>query len=122
MYSSINIKLENSIVKKRSLFPTLVNLYKFLRNCSLSTILSIQSLFRIKPLSTSIKIVFRKSSLSLSITSYFSLDIYILSLSTINEASLKSLFTKLLSHYIILLEDIDVISSNRSRDTKIDSY
>ncbi|KAG9228001.1 hypothetical protein BJ875DRAFT_341352, partial [Amylocarpus encephaloides] len=53
----------------------------------------------------------RKLSLSLSITSYFSLNIYILSLSTINKASLKSLFNKLLSYYIILLEDINTISS-----------
>ncbi|KAH8751487.1 hypothetical protein BGZ57DRAFT_741547, partial [Hyaloscypha finlandica] len=49
----------------------------------------------------------RKSSLSSAITSYFSLNIYILSLSTINEANLKSLFNKLLSYYIILLEDIN---------------
>ncbi|KAH8777271.1 hypothetical protein BGZ57DRAFT_711418, partial [Hyaloscypha finlandica] len=49
----------------------------------------------------------RKSSLSSVIASYFSLNIYILSLSTINKANLKSLFNKLLSHYIILLEDIN---------------
>ncbi|PMD66211.1 uncharacterized protein K444DRAFT_517829, partial [Hyaloscypha bicolor E] len=54
----------------------------------------------------------RKSSLSLFITSYFSLDIYILKLSIINKAILESLFTKLLSYYIILLEDINTISSN----------
>ncbi len=60
----------------------------------------------------------RKSSLSLSITSHFGLNIYILSLSTINEANLKSLFDKLLSRCIILLEDINAISSNR--DTKVE--
>ena len=59
----------------------------------------------------------RKSSLSSSIASHFSLNIYILSLSTIKEANLKSLFDKLLSYYIILLEDIDTVSSNR--DTKV---
>ncbi|PMD31659.1 hypothetical protein L207DRAFT_441414, partial [Hyaloscypha variabilis F] len=48
----------------------------------------------------------RKLSLSKAITRHFILDIYILSLSTINEASLTSLFTKLLSRYVILLEDI----------------
>jgi mitochondrial chaperone BCS1 len=58
----------------------------------------------------------RKSSLSLSIAGCFGLDIYILSLSAINEASLKSLFAKLLSRCVILLEDIDAVSSNRSWD------
>jgi chaperone BCS1 len=58
-----------------------------------------------------------KSSLSLSITGYFSLDIYILKLSTINEAILESLFAKLPSYCVILLEDINAVSSNR--DAKI---
>jgi hypothetical protein len=31
----VNIELENSAVEKRSLFPALANLRKFLRNCSL---------------------------------------------------------------------------------------
>ncbi|PMD51121.1 uncharacterized protein K444DRAFT_543850, partial [Hyaloscypha bicolor E] len=54
----------------------------------------------------------RKSSLSLFITRCFNLDIYILSLSAIiNKYTLKSLFTKFLSRYIILLEDINAISS-----------
>ncbi|PMD67472.1 uncharacterized protein K444DRAFT_516025, partial [Hyaloscypha bicolor E] len=62
-----------------------------------------------------------KSSLSKAITRYFSLDIYILNLFTINKANLINLFTKLLSYYIILLEDINIISSNQ--DTEIeDSY
>jgi hypothetical protein len=65
-----------------------------------------------KPLKT------RKSSLSLAITSHFSLNIYILNLFTINEANLKSLFNKLLSRYIILLKDINAISSNR--DIKVE--
>jgi mitochondrial chaperone BCS1 len=61
----------------------------------------------------------RKSSLSLSVARYFGLDIYILSLSAINnEASLRNLFAKLLSRYIILLEDIDAVSSKRSRDAE----
>ncbi|PMD66310.1 P-loop containing nucleoside triphosphate hydrolase protein, partial [Hyaloscypha bicolor E] len=59
-----------------------------------------------------------KSSLSSAITSYFGLNIYILSLSTISEANLKSLFNKLPSHYIILLEDINTISSNRDTKTE----
>ncbi|PMD62365.1 uncharacterized protein K444DRAFT_503930, partial [Hyaloscypha bicolor E] len=49
----------------------------------------------------------RKSSLNSAITSYFGLNIYILKLSTISKASLKSLFNKLPSYYIILLEDIN---------------
>jgi len=57
----------------------------------------------------------------LSIAGRFGLDIYILSLSAISEATLKSLFAKLLSRCIILLEDIDAVSSNRSRDAEIDS-
>jgi hypothetical protein len=65
-----------------------------------------------KPLKT------RKSSLSLAITSHFSLNIYILSLFTISEASLKSLFNKLPSRYIILLKDINDISLNRDAKTK----
>jgi hypothetical protein len=60
-----------------------------------------------KPLKT------RKSSLSLAIANYFSLNIYIFSLFAISEANLKSLFDKLLSSYIILLEDINAISLNR---------
>jgi chaperone BCS1 len=60
-----------------------------------------------------------KSSLSLSIAGYFGLDIYIVSLSAINnEASLRKLFAKLPSRCIILLEDIDAVSSKRSRDAE----
>jgi chaperone BCS1 len=46
------------------------------------------------------------------------LDIYILKLSAINEAILESLFAKLPSHCVILLEDIDAVSSNRDAETK----
>jgi chaperone BCS1 len=59
-----------------------------------------------------------KSSLSKSITGHFDLDIYILSLSDTNEARLKNLFAELLSCCVILLEDIDAVSSNRSGDTE----
>jgi chaperone BCS1 len=55
-----------------------------------------------------------KSSLSKSIAGHFSLDIYILNLSATDEARLKSLFAKLPSRCVILLEDIDAVSSNRS--------
>ena len=43
-----------------------------------------------------------------------------LSLSAISEASLKSLFDNLLSRCVVLLEDIDAVSSDRSSDTEID--
>ena len=60
-----------------------------------------------------------KSSLSLSIAGRFDLDIYILSLSAIiNKHTLKSLFAKLPSRCVILLEDIDAVSSKRSTDAE----
>jgi chaperone BCS1 len=60
-----------------------------------------------------------KSSLSLSIAGYFDLDIYILSLSGIDEGDLITLFAELPRHCIILLEDIDAASPTRSQDTEI---
>ena len=47
------------------------------------------------------------------------MDIYILSLSGIDESGLKTLFAELPRHCIILLEDIDAASPTRSRDTEI---
>ncbi|TVY89388.1 hypothetical protein LAWI1_G007857 [Lachnellula willkommii] len=41
LYFGVNIKLEILAAKKRSLFPTLVDLCKSLKNCSLSAALSI---------------------------------------------------------------------------------
>jgi len=60
----------------------------------------------------------KKSSLSKFIAKYFALDIYIFNLFTISEANLTSLFAKLLSYYVILLKDINAISSNRDAKTK----
>ena len=59
-----------------------------------------------------------KSSLSKSIAGHFGLDIYILSLSATNEATLKSLFAKLPDDCVVLLEDVDAVSSSRSRDVE----
>ena len=60
-----------------------------------------------------------KSSLSFALAGVFGLDIYVLSLSDIkNEGSLRRLFTQLPSRCIILLEDIDAVSSNRDADTE----
>jgi chaperone BCS1 len=60
----------------------------------------------------------RKSSLSKSIARHFRLNIYILNLPTINKANLTSLFAKLPSRCVILLEDVDAVSSNRDAKTK----
>ncbi|KAH7364894.1 BCS1 N terminal-domain-containing protein [Rhexocercosporidium sp. MPI-PUGE-AT-0058] len=60
-----------------------------------------------------------KSSLSSAVTGVFRLNIYTLNLGELNDASLKSLFAKLPSKCVVLLEDIDAVSSNR--DTEIDS-
>jgi chaperone BCS1 len=60
-----------------------------------------------------------KSSLSKAIAGHFSLNIYILSLSAIiNEATLTGLFRKLPSRCVILLEDVDAVSSNRDAETE----
>jgi chaperone BCS1 len=59
-----------------------------------------------------------KSSLSSAIAGHFDLNIYILNLSTISEAILKRLFDSLPSRCIILLEDIDAVSSNRDAETE----
>lgn len=59
-----------------------------------------------------------KSSLSKSIAGHFGLDIYTLNLSAIDEVKLQSLFAKLPSRCVILLEDIDAVSSNRSREAE----
>ena len=56
--------------------------------------------------------------MSKAIARHFGLDIYILSLSTISEATLMSLFANLLSRCVILLEDIDAVSSNRDAETE----
>jgi len=63
----------------------------------------------------------KKSSLSKSIAKHFSLDIYILNLFAINEANLTSLFAKLPSRYVILLKDVNAISSNRDAKIEDDS-
>jgi hypothetical protein len=57
LYSGINIKLENLVVEKRSPFPALADLRRFLRNWSLSIIPSILSLSGIKPVSIGTKII-----------------------------------------------------------------
>jgi mitochondrial chaperone BCS1 len=60
-----------------------------------------------------------KSSLSLSVVGHFDLDIYILSLSSIDDDCLRTLFAKLPQQCIILLEDIDAASPTHSQDTSV---
>ncbi len=61
----------------------------------------------------------RKSSLCLSVAKYFDLDIYILSLSSIDDDCLRALFAELPQQCVILLEDIDAASPTRSQDTAV---
>jgi mitochondrial chaperone BCS1 len=56
-----------------------------------------------------------KSSLSLSIAGCFDLDIYILSISSIDGSSLSALFAGLPSRCVLLLEDVDAVSMAESR-------
>lgn len=56
-----------------------------------------------------------KSSLSLLIAGACDLDIYILTLSSLNDDSLDELFTKLPPRCIVLLEDIDAVDAAHSR-------
>jgi hypothetical protein len=56
LYSSINIKLEILVAKKRSLFLALADLYRFLGNWSLIATLSILTLFETKPIFISTRI------------------------------------------------------------------
>jgi chaperone BCS1 len=61
-----------------------------------------------------------KSSLSLSIAGHFDLDIYILTLASVDDSNLNKLFAKLPQHCMILLEDVDVASHNRSQHEEAD--
>ena len=56
-----------------------------------------------------------KSSLCMSIAGCFHLDVYILNLSSADDSSLNILLAKLPQHCVLLLEDIDVASTNRSQ-------
>ncbi|KIV98332.1 hypothetical protein, variant [Verruconis gallopava] len=57
-----------------------------------------------------------KSSLSFSIAGHFDLDIYILNLASITDEILASLFENLPQQCIVLLEDVDVATTNRFID------
>ncbi|KAF2786732.1 mitochondrial chaperone BCS1 [Melanomma pulvis-pyrius CBS 109.77] len=54
-----------------------------------------------------------KSSLCLSIAGHFDLDVYVLTMSSLDDYSLKSLFAELPQHCIVLLEDVDATVVHR---------
>ncbi|KAF1976644.1 P-loop containing nucleoside triphosphate hydrolase protein [Bimuria novae-zelandiae CBS 107.79] len=61
-----------------------------------------------------------KSSLCLSIAGHFDLDVYVLTLSSLNDHSLKTLFAELPQHCIVLLEDVDATAVHRKPDGSAD--
>ncbi|KAL5405118.1 hypothetical protein PMIN04_012421 [Paraphaeosphaeria minitans] len=56
-----------------------------------------------------------KSSFSLSIAGRFNLELYVLSIPTLNDRSLKTLFDELPQQCVVLLEDVDAIGLDRSQ-------
>ncbi|KAH7108769.1 BCS1 N terminal-domain-containing protein [Dendryphion nanum] len=62
-----------------------------------------------------------KSSLSLSVAGNFDLDVYILTLSSLNDDNLKALFTELPQQCVVLLEDVDAVSVNRAQDDSVNA-
>ncbi|KAK3186294.1 hypothetical protein K4F52_004832 [Lecanicillium sp. MT-2017a] len=56
-----------------------------------------------------------KSSLSFAAAGKFNLDIYVLNLAKVNDASLQKLLGKLPTRCIVLLEDIDAIDTAKNR-------
>ncbi|OJD20591.1 hypothetical protein ACJ73_08076 [Blastomyces percursus] len=63
----------------------------------------------VRPIST---VILGKTSLTLSIAGCFGLDIYAINLSSIDDNGLRNLFAKLPGHCVILLEDVEVVSSS----------
>ncbi|PSN59001.1 P-loop containing nucleoside triphosphate hydrolase protein [Corynespora cassiicola Philippines] len=62
-----------------------------------------------------------KSSLCLSMAGQFNLDIYVLTMSTLNDRFLKSLFAELPQHCIVLLEDVDATAVYRKPSGSVDA-
>ncbi|KAH8706861.1 hypothetical protein GQ44DRAFT_629532, partial [Phaeosphaeriaceae sp. PMI808] len=58
---------------------------------------------------------------SLSIAGHFDLDVYILTMSSLNNHSLKTLFAELPQHCIVLLEDVDAAGVNRTQDSNMNA-
>ncbi|KAF2744342.1 putative mitochondrial chaperone bcs1 [Sporormia fimetaria CBS 119925] len=61
-----------------------------------------------------------KSSLCLSIAGHFDLDVYVLTLPSLNDRLLKALFAELPQHCIVLLEDVDATAVHRKADGSAD--
>lgn len=61
-----------------------------------------------------------KSSLCLSIAGHFDLDVYVLTMSSLNDHSLKLLFAELPQHCIVLIEDVDATTVHRKPDARAD--
>lgn len=61
-----------------------------------------------------------KSSIGLSIAGQFDLDVYVLTMSNLNDECLKALFDDLPQHCIVLLEDIDAAAVHRTQENNID--
>lgn len=62
-----------------------------------------------------------KSSFSLSIAGRFNLDLYVLSIPSLNDRSLKTLFDELPQQCVVLLEDVDAIGLDRSQGVITDT-
>ncbi|KAF2175648.1 hypothetical protein K469DRAFT_723860 [Zopfia rhizophila CBS 207.26] len=63
-----------------------------------------------------------RTYLCLSIAGHFNLDVYVLTISSLNDYSLKSLFTELPQHCIILLKDVNAtanVSQNGPTNRKV---
>ncbi|KAF2175151.1 hypothetical protein K469DRAFT_724408 [Zopfia rhizophila CBS 207.26] len=63
---------------------------------------------------------FTKSSFSLFIIGQFDLDVYVLTMFSLNDYSLKTFFTELPQHCIVLLEDVDITGVNRTKNSSAD--
>jgi chaperone BCS1 len=61
-----------------------------------------------------------KSSFSLSIAGQFDLDVYVLTMSSLNDHNLKALFADLPQHCIVLLEDVDATGVHRTQGSNAD--
>ncbi|KAH8708411.1 P-loop containing nucleoside triphosphate hydrolase protein [Phaeosphaeriaceae sp. PMI808] len=62
-----------------------------------------------------------KSSFTLSVAGQFGLDVYVLTMSSLNDQSLKTLFAELPERCIVLLEDVDAVGLNRIQDNNADA-
>ncbi|KAL5373610.1 hypothetical protein PMIN06_012491 [Paraphaeosphaeria minitans] len=62
-----------------------------------------------------------KSSFSLSIAGRFDLDLYVLSIPSLSDRSLKTLFAELPQQCVVLLEDVDAVGLDRSQGVITDA-